>query len=218
MITPFERRHQRMSVNSKWMPAENPPHESPIETELARVLAKYIDDDAAFYKQVPVNTTHGDFRLDFLVENDAGLYAFEADGREFHDYSRDMFRDSIILDHTDVTAVFRISGRDVNFLLEEALFVVSRIEPRIFSARGRANLEVLASRRIDVESVSIGSEFAHAFPKELGNPLPKVGYLSKLGHNPIWRRLAAYARLHPTSRADELVVLGDADGLKWYAD
>jgi hypothetical protein len=218
MFTSLARRLERMSAHRDWMSGENPPYESPIETELARVLGKYIEDDAALYKQVPVLTTHGEFRLDFLIENDAGLYAFEADGREFHDYSRDMFRDAIILDRTDVVAVFRISGRDVNFSLEEALFVVSRIDSRVFSPRGSTNLEVLAARRIDTESVFICSEFAGARPKESGGPSPDVGYLSKLCDNPIWRRLAAYAKLHPASKAEELVGLGDADGLKWYSD
>jgi hypothetical protein len=217
-ISSLGRSTEQRARRLDWEVGFTGPYDSPIEEELARVLQKYIEDNAVVYKQVPVSTTHGTFRIDLLLESDSGLFAFEADGKEFHDYSRDMFRDAVILAHSEIKAVVRITGRDVNYSLEEALFVISQIHPAAFSARGLVNLKILAGRRIHLDSVYVGSDFAHAFPKEQGGPVPRVGHLSKERGDGIWKRLSSFAQLHPLLKPDELVSRGDAENLNWYRD
>ena len=129
-----------------------------------------------------------------------------------------MFRDAVILAHSEITAVLRITGRDVNYSLEEALFVVSQIHPAAFSDRGLVNLKTLADRRIHLGSVFVGADSAHAFPKEQGGFVPRVGHLSKQGSDGIWKRLSSFAQMHPLLKPDELVARGDAENLKWYRD
>ena len=73
-----------------------PPYDSPLEAQLAYFLPKYIEDAAKFFKQYEVETPRGTFRLDFLVDSPKGKFGFECDGKDFHDYYRDMFRDALI--------------------------------------------------------------------------------------------------------------------------
>ena len=70
---------------------------------------------------------------------------FECDGKEYHDSSRDDWRDAMILGGGHVDSIFRFRGCDLTYHLEDLLFIVSRYEPNIFSKRGLLNLSNLAS-------------------------------------------------------------------------
>ena len=194
------------------------PCESPIEEELVRVLEKYVHEQAVVTNQVEVPTPHGPFRMDFMVEIDDLKIGLEADGRDFHSYERDMFRDSIVLGYSDVHAIYRLRGKDIVFLLEDALFTLSTVEPQLFSERGKINLGTLSSLSRDRGVVRILDDSAFGYER---CPIPQVvsiTYVSKSAHNPIWRRLSDFAKLHPGVPVDNLIGLGDDQGLHWYRD
>src|SRR5205809_6465674 len=123
-----------------------PPYESPIEDMFAWALTKHINPDLELQKQVDVDTCVGRFRLDFLATSQSRKIGLECDGREYHSYDRDMFRDSIILGSSPIDAIYRFGGAAINYSLDDALYVLSTVEPFLFSQRGRTNLKQLATR------------------------------------------------------------------------
>jgi len=125
-----------------------PPYDSPIEDIFAWNLGKYINPNLRLDKQTEVNTPWGIFILDFMVECKSEKIAFECDGKDFHDVGRDEWRDAMILGGGHVDTIYRLRGTDLVHRAEDCLFVISQLEPQIFSKRGRANLEMLASSSI----------------------------------------------------------------------
>lgn len=124
--------------------------ESPIEKDFAYAMQKYLSDMVRCIPQVEVQTLCGEFRIDFVCTNqvDGRSVAFECDGKEFHDPSRDEWRDAMILGEEHVHRVYRIRGADIYYRLEDVLFSLSQLEPSMFSERGKTNLERLASDQV----------------------------------------------------------------------
>lgn len=124
----------------------SPPYSSPIEDNMAYNLVKYIAEDVQLLSQLSVETLCGQFIPDFVLELPAGRrIAIECDGRDFHDLSRDEWRDAMILGTGHVESVYRCRGSDIVGHIEDLLFLITQIEPQFFSERGRTNLRVLAS-------------------------------------------------------------------------
>jgi hypothetical protein len=130
-----------------------PPYDSPLEEQLALFLPKYIEDESKFFKQYQVETPRGIFKLDFLVYSPKGKFGFECDGKDFHDYYRDLFRDALILGSSDIISIHRITGKDIHNRLEDAIFAISKVEPDAFSERGRKNLWTLSTSRSNLEVI-----------------------------------------------------------------
>ncbi|HEX7655339.1 MAG TPA: hypothetical protein VF607_17645, partial [Verrucomicrobiae bacterium] len=167
-----------------------PPYDSPLEAQLAYFLPKYIEDDARFYKQYQVETPRATYKLDFLVDSSKGKFGFECDGKDYHDFRRDMFRDALILGASDIVSIHRITGADVHNRLDDALFAISKVEPEAFSERGRKNLWTLSTSRSDLEVTDI-TDSAIAFdPTRFLNMT--IGHLSKKSKDPFWKKLFAF--------------------------
>jgi hypothetical protein len=123
-----------------------PPYDSPLEDWFAYNLDKYLSDETKFATQVEVKTFCGEYRLDFVATPFAGRsVAIECDGKEFHDESRDEWRDAMILGATDFAAIYRFQGAALHYHIHDCLYLLSRWEPGIFNERGRINLERLAT-------------------------------------------------------------------------
>ena len=71
--------------------------------------------------------------------------AFECDGIEYHDESRDEWRDAVILGATSLKAIFRFQGSALFYHMEDCLYLLAQWERHLFSERGYMNLERLAS-------------------------------------------------------------------------
>lgn len=125
-------------------PAFAPPYDSPIEEEFARIAVKHLSPDADFIAQHAVDTLCGRFVLDFVVLHEHRRIAFECDGKEFHDTSRDEWRDAMILGDDRVDVIYRLRGTDIRHRLETCLHLVALRDPHIFSEAGRAQLLTLA--------------------------------------------------------------------------
>jgi hypothetical protein len=194
------------------------PCESPIEEELVRVLEKYVSEEALVTNQVEIPTPHGTFRLDFLVEVAGVKIGLEADGKEFHSYAHDMFRDSVILGYSDVHAIYHLRGKEIVFHIEDALFTLSAVEARLFSKRGLINLGTLSSLSRSSGQIRVESELIFGKEQRPDTNVVSILHVSKTAKNPIWRRLSDFAKLHPGLCVDELIALGDAQGLDWYRD
>ena len=129
-------------------PTFTPPYDSPIEEVFAYAIVKYLDADVDFHTQYPVETLCGRFRLDFVAEVGARKVGFECDGAEFHDEGHDEWRDAMILGDHKVDAIYRLRGTDIHRRLDDCLHLLARLEPELFSERGRMNLRTLATPRL----------------------------------------------------------------------
>lgn len=129
----------------KSKPEYEPPYDSPIEDIFARSLGRYVNPNLRLDKQIEVNTPWGVFILDFVIECKSKRIAFECDGKDFHNSTRDEWRDAMILGEGHVDTIYRLRGTDLIHHTDDCLFVISTLEPQIFSRRGKVNLEVLAS-------------------------------------------------------------------------
>jgi hypothetical protein len=189
-----------------------PPFESPIEDAFAWVLSKHIGEQVELLPQVEVKTFAGSFRVDLLARSPNRRIAIECDGRDYHDYRRDMFRDSIILGETSIDGVYRFRGTDICGPLEDSLYSFSTLEPGLFSRRGHKNLRQLASRR---RYQADCTELVVTF---LGGRSAVIRALRREHANPVWKRLYHYARDHRELSLDEIIRQADLDNLKWFSD
>jgi len=126
-------------------PHYDPPYDSPLEDLFAHNISKYLGTNVVLNKQVDVETICGTFRVDFVADCGPKI-AFECDGAEYHDAARDEWRDAMILGADAVDVIYRLRGRDLTYHLEDCLFVISRLEPDIFSHRGLLHLGNLATQ------------------------------------------------------------------------
>ena len=127
----------------------NPPYDSPIEDLFVRHYERYAGASVTLVPQKEVNTICGRFIIDFLIQDETGYQVgIECDGKDFHEESRDEWRDAMILGDGHVDAMYRLRGSDINFNIEDILFLLSELEPTIFRDRARDNLGVLASPEI----------------------------------------------------------------------
>ena len=96
-------------------PDYRPPYDSPIEDALAYPLAKYLDSDASFRTQQRIKTFCASFRVDFYIAHNSRRVAIECDGKRFHNSTRDLVRDTLILGSGAVETIFRVQGKDAYY-------------------------------------------------------------------------------------------------------
>jgi hypothetical protein len=126
-----------------------PPYDSPIEDMFVRHYERYAVSSAELVPQKEIKTICGNFILDFRIQDETGYrVGIECDGKEFHEESRDEWRDAMILggDHVDV--IYRLRGSDINFYIEDVLYLLSVLEPQLFKERATVDLDVLASPEV----------------------------------------------------------------------
>ena len=169
----------------------DPPCESPIEEHFAWGLTKHINLTTVVKTQFPVSTICGNFRLDFVLIDDKGhRVAYECDGAKFHDGSRDEWRDAMILGGGHVDAIVRLPGSEINFRLNDALYLASRWDPSFFSDRGHIQLKRLASKP------------AHDFDPNRNPDFAVVYYRGSEAESPgpMYLRLRRTARIVPEGK------------------
>jgi hypothetical protein len=175
---------------------------SPIEEILAWALPKYLDPSVEIVREHPVNYRGVEFRLDFLLRHPAGLYGLECDGREYHSYFRDVFRDACILGVTDIAAIYRITGKDISFHAETALHLMAADVPVLFSPRGRANLCTLSQFR-DESLIRASYDNVSAFHERSLREFV-VMKLDRREEDQYWHELFTFAQRYPAKTMAEI--------------
>lgn len=127
-------------------PFYDPPYDSPIEDEFAYHIVKYLDQGAELIKQFEINTFCAKYRLDFLLTHNGRNVGIECNGAAYHDRDKDRIRDTLILGSRAVERIFRINGRNIKNNINDCLWLIAKYEPLLFSTRGHANLDQLASK------------------------------------------------------------------------
>ncbi len=181
-----------------------PPYDSPLEEQLALFLPKHIEDEAKFFKQYQVETPRGTFKLDFLVDSPKGKFGFECDGKDFHEYRRDLFRDALILGSSDIVSVHRITGKDIHNRIEDAVFAISKVEPDAFSERGRKNLWTLSISRSDLDVIESTDDGVFASDDTRRTNMI-IGRLSKRSKDKFWEKLFKFAMANHYLTTEELL-------------
>ncbi len=166
----------------------DPPYDSPLEDIFAWSLSKYIDRGVAIFKQSETSTICGQFRIDFVAVAPTGYkVAYECDGADFHEDSRDEWRDAMILGADHVDSIVRLRGQDIVHRMDDVLLVASRWDPQIFSDRARHNLNRLASQRTrDFDTSDDPCTAIISYPDESKNPA-----------SPLYIRLFRRSRVNP---------------------
>jgi hypothetical protein len=119
--------------------------DSPAEYDFAYSLLKYVERDVRAAKQVEVRIDAWTFRLDFLLTIGNVRVGVEVDGQPYHQWQRDIVRDALILTGTKVDQIVRIAARGIYYHVEDVIYFMGKLYPQLLSARGKANLEQLAS-------------------------------------------------------------------------
>lgn len=119
------------------------PYESPIEETLAYHLAKYVA--ATMTPQEELGTRWGVFRPDFVLDMSGFRVGIECDGRHFHDSYRDLWRDMVLLGDGHLDVMYRFPGTAIVNATCDTLFIMSRLDPKLFHERGLLSLESLSS-------------------------------------------------------------------------
>lgn len=118
--------------------------ESPIERIFLTSVYKYVADGVTVEPQTPISTGGGNFRADFVLASTDRRIVVECDGRDFHkDPARDRDRDRAILRASEVTCIYRMTGRSLFHHTDRLLFLLSLCEPDFFDERGLRNLLIL---------------------------------------------------------------------------
>jgi hypothetical protein len=121
--------------------------ESPLERLFHDQLLKRLPRGVSIEPQVVVRTLCGTFRLDFMVQVDGRRVGLEVDGKEFHDDWRDEWRDAMILGDNHADEIIRFRGCDLTYHLDDCMYLLSRIQPLLFSERQSGVIERLATER-----------------------------------------------------------------------
>jgi len=181
--------------------------ESHIEKIFAWGCLKYLHNNINLDSQVEVNTKYGLFRIDFVLSGSNQKVAVECDGRDFHDGFRDEFRDAILLGEGHFETIYHFRGCDITYYVEDCLWLMSILDPNLFSERGRLQL----NRLHKLENVwGFTSDESYMLRGRTGEQPYWFWAFRRTIHlkprvNPHWKVLYEFACAHPHVSLDDLV-------------
>jgi len=131
------------------------PCDSPIEDTFLWEFKKVAADHVQLRRQHYCRTAAGAFKIDFVLSciRSGKKIGIECGGRDFHSEAKDSQRDAAIIATGVVDKIYRLRGRDIHFHIHDALHLLSRREPWLFSERGQAHFDHLSEREALREDV-----------------------------------------------------------------
>ena len=129
-------------------------YDSPIEKILGESLAKYdiMSSAIKIIPQVSIKTSGGVFILDFLIIANGNKYAIECDGKEFHEYYHDLYRDGMLICEGFITDMIRFRGQDLTIFPQACtLFLGKNISGLLSSTQLEAVEMAARSERWDFQ-------------------------------------------------------------------
>ncbi len=108
--------------------------ESPIEEKLLDSLLPCLAPGVRIETQVPIYTSGGNYRVDFSLITKERVYVIECDGKDFHDYKKDLWRDLNILSSGTVDEIYRFRGCDIHHSVESCVAFLRAMTPDLFDA------------------------------------------------------------------------------------
>lgn len=189
-----------------------PPYDSPIEDAFAKTYAPWAAENVTFTPQVKTETLCGNFILDFLITTSSGYrVAIECDGRDFHESSRDEWRDAMILGSNHTDAIYRLRGEDINFRLDDIMYILSSLEPAIFDARALPRFKAIASpqlleMKLEVSVDNYITSFDRAYDKGFIHVEARRQIIPK-GQRRFWKTAYNFALKVGGGQLDDVIAL-----------
>lgn len=122
------------------------PFDSPAEERFLHHITKVLQSGVSYVDHEPVDTLCGPFVIDYVVRVDDRRIGFEVDGRDYHEPEHDEWRDAAILAAEAVDVMIHVRAADLYNYPHDTLLLIARVEPSLFSERGRSILERLAHK------------------------------------------------------------------------
>lgn len=180
----------------------DPPYADRLHDEFAWHLVKYLKRGSGLRYRVAEATLRAvDLTVDFVVERGPRRVGFMC-SPSAADAAPDRLTDALRIQYTTVDVLYRLRARDVERHLHDVLLLAAKWDAPLFSKRGRANLNTLATpearaarpRRVDtVASLRYGGAgAASAAPSSDGL---RVVRLSRT-HPEGWMQAYERARAH----------------------
>jgi hypothetical protein len=187
------------------------PFDSPIEAAFAESCFKFLSPAVHVQQQRKVSTTHGSFRLDFLMLVKGRKIAVECDGKDFHEGLRDELRDAILLGEGKCETIYHFRGCDLVYHPYDCVWLMSVLDKDLFSQRGHIQLNQLRCLPLDLRYEDIeqdesfhcysglpsSSFWAFRRSKNLVENNPKLNY-----H---WIALYKFSLRYPEASLDKLL-------------
>lgn len=124
------------------------PVDGSVDDDWARELAKHLAPGAQPMAAVTVQTMFGPYHLDVLVGLGPLRVGFSREGGASRPAFDGLWRDAALIGSGGASVIYRLRSVDILHHLEDCLYVVCRSDPRLFSQRGRTNIDRLASDAI----------------------------------------------------------------------
>jgi hypothetical protein len=193
-------------------PVFSPPYDSPIEEIFAREFSRWASSLVDLQSQVHVQTVCGLFILDFVIISPDGVrIAVECDGKEFHEESRDEWRDAMILGGDHVDEVFRLRGADIHYRIDDLIHLLSIIHPDLFDERTRLGISGMASQAaLDARICADDSIYTIRYPNEFRDAFLRMEVRKKEvveGTRPFWLTAYQFALEHAPVGIDDIISL-----------
>jgi len=121
-----------------------------IENIFYKRLKSYLSSEVQVDHQFPVETQCATYWLDFKIQYSQEMnlkqdnsrqevrIGIECDGREYHDWEYDFWRDSLILGTGKVDEIIRITGHQIYLYVHSCIFNLGRWYPWILGGRSSA--------------------------------------------------------------------------------
>lgn len=110
-------------------------------SEFERTISKYLKPSVCLERDVSFRTALGRFSLSYVLHADGESVGLRCGGSRF-----DEWEDAMILgENSDIRSIYILSLHALEVRLEDALYLLSLVEPHIFTERGLINLLRLSS-------------------------------------------------------------------------
>lgn len=108
--------------------------ESPIEEIFAREISSKVKPEVKATTQYELTACGISFRMDFVLEYEGRKIGIECDGKEFHNYAKDLWRDAIILGDEKLDAIYRFSGKEIIGKIDACIYIMYFNDREFFDA------------------------------------------------------------------------------------
>lgn len=122
--------------------------ETPIEEYFIYAYYPYRAQRVDIYPQSSLIVPYARFRLDFILSIGSKNIGIECDGRGYHNSTRDLIRDTLILGSGLVQGIMRFPGWALDHMLDDCIYALSRYYPELFSELGREVVMNLANPHV----------------------------------------------------------------------
>jgi len=181
-----------------------------IEERVVNHILKFLLPETILKLQYPMSTISGSFRGDIALINKGKVLVIECDGKENHtkteDEIYDEWRDFLILVERKADVIYRVTGADIYYNMNQVLSIISFFNPEFFNQEQASRLRINSIKaRGYIKVIELPFEDDECnkriYNVEVKRKDVNVDYLSG------WSKYVKYSLLFPGKKIKELVQL-----------